>query len=264
MNILAVDDEKIALEGLESAIRKADPTAQIYSFRKPSETLEFCQNGDKHCEAAFLDIQMRGMNGVELAKQVKLLSPKTNLIFATGYGEYRGDAFDIHASGYLMKPITPEKVRKELEDLRHPVCQSGKNRVRFQTFGNFEVFIDGAAVPFKYEKTKEMLAYLVDRRGALCTSGEIMAVLWQDGDHSAYFRSLKKDLLDTIKEAGCMDIFLQQWGKLGIAVEKVDCDYYDWQKGELYALNLYRGEYMCQYTWGEITNAGISMEQNGE
>ena len=53
-----------------------------------------------------------------------------------------------------------------------------KNKVRFQTFGNFEVFIDGQPVKFKYNMTKEMLAYLVDRNRALCTNNEIMAVLW--------------------------------------------------------------------------------------
>lgn len=255
MKILALDDEQIALEGLVLAVKKAEPSAAIYSFRKPGEALEFCKT--MTCEVALLDIQMRNMSGVELAKKIKLLNPQTNIIFTTGYTDYMKEAFDIHASGYILKPVTPAKIRKELDNLRFPVLPAAKNRVRFQTFGNFEVFIDGEPVRFKYEKTKEMLAYLVDRNGALCTNGEIMAVLWEDKDSSSYFRSLKKDLRDLLAEAGCEEILIQQRGKIGIVREKVDCDYYDWLDGEIQAVNLYRGEYMAQYGWGEMTNAGF-------
>ena len=255
MTILALDDEKIALEGLVSAIEEAEPSAAVFSFRKPAEALEFCRKTP--CEVAFLDIQMRGLSGVELAKEIKIINPEINIIFATGYTDYRGEAFELHASGYLVKPVTPEKVRRELDNLRRPVQPERKNRVRFQTFGNFEVFVDEQPVKFRYDKTKELLAYLVDRTGALCTNGEIMAVLWSDETHSEYLRSLKKDLIDTFMLAGCGDVISKQWGKIGIVREMVDCDYYDWLDSKISAVNLYRGEYMTQYSWGEFTNARI-------
>ena len=123
--------------------------------------------------------------------------------------------------------------------------------------GNFEVFVDEQPVKFRYDKTKELLAYLVDRTGALCTNGEIMAVLWSDEKHSEYLRSLKKDLIDTFTVAGCGDVISKQWGKIGIVREIVDCDYYDWLDSKISAVNLYRGEYMTQYSWCEFTNARI-------
>lgn len=83
MNILALDDEEIALEGLVSAEKKAEPSAAIYSFRKPKEVLELCKSTP--CEVALLDIQMRNMSGVELAKELKFLNPGVNIIFTTGY-----------------------------------------------------------------------------------------------------------------------------------------------------------------------------------
>lgn len=113
MKILAIDDEKIALEGLVDAIRKAEPSAEIDGFRKASEALNFYR--EHACEVVFLDVQMRNMSGVELAKEMKLINPKVNIIFATGYGDYREDAFDMHASGYLLKPITEKKIRTELD-----------------------------------------------------------------------------------------------------------------------------------------------------
>ena len=161
MRIIAVDDEKLALDALLGSIRKAAPEAEIYGFNDAAEALNFLK--DQPCEVAFLDVEMPEMNGVELAKRMKMIYPNINIIFSTGYDQYRGVAFGLHASGYLTKPILPEDVRWELEDLRRPVQLPVTKRIRVQAFGNFEVFLDGLPVRFKYERTKEMLAYLVDR-----------------------------------------------------------------------------------------------------
>lgn len=262
MNILALDDEELALEGLVLATKKAEPAAAIYCFRKPKDALEFCKT--TFCEVVLLDIQMRNMNGVELAKEIKLIHPDTNIIFTTGYSDYMKDAFEMHASGYVLKPVTSEKIRKELDYLRFAIQPAYKKRVRFQTFGNFEVFIDEQPIKFKYKLTKEVLAYLVDRNGAFCTNGEIMAVLWGDESPDSYFRTLIKDLRDTFAAAGCENILMRQKGKIGIVRERVDCDYYDWLDEKPQAVNLYRGEYMAQYGWAELTHGGIKDTQKGE
>ena len=70
MRIFAADDEALAREMLTDAIREALPDAEIFDFAKPSQLLEFASNNPP-CEIAFLDIHMRGMNGVELAKKLK-------------------------------------------------------------------------------------------------------------------------------------------------------------------------------------------------
>lgn len=158
---------------------------------------------------------------------------------------------DIHASGYLLKPVTAEKVRRELEDLRYPVPMETGMRVRFQCFGNFEAFLDNKPVVFQHEKTREILAYLVDRR-AVCGNDEIIAALWQGKISGSYFRALRKDLVDTFQSRGCGDIFIQRWARIGIDGERVSCDYYDWQKGRPDAINAYRGEYMSQYDWAVL------------
>ena len=252
MTVIAVDDERLALENLAESIEQASPDARIRRFRYPEDALNFAK--ENQVDVAFLDVEMIGMNGVELAERLKLYHPDINIIFSTGYGHYRDVAFDLHASGYLTKPITPEKVKKELDNLRRPV--RNLKRVRIRAFGNFEVYLDGNPVSFKYSKTKEMLAYLVDRKGALCTNGEILAVLFEDDNgHEAYFRSLRKDLTDVLELAGCGEILSQQRGRIGINPELVDCDYFNWCNGKRSGLNAFHGEYMTQYSWGEYTNA---------
>ena len=115
---------------------------------------------------------------------------------------------------------------------------------------------------FKYDKTKEVLAYVISRRGALCSNSEIIVNVWDDdGNHDSYLRGIRKDLVDTLTEQGIEDILILQRGKLGIDVSKVSCDYYDFIKGDVNALNKYTGEFMSQYSFGEMINAELDIQR---
>lgn len=178
MNIIAADDERIALQHLISSIHEAVPQAQAYGFNSGEEALAFVKN--HVCEVAFLDIDMSDMNGITLAKQLKQVNPKINIIFVTAYKKYAMEALLLHSSGYVMKPATKEKIESELENLRYPVSMLTKHKVWIQCFGNFEIFADGDPIKFKYSRTKELLAFLVDRKGAFCSNREIISALWED------------------------------------------------------------------------------------
>ena len=253
MKIVAVDDEKIALQGLISSIQKAAPDADVYGFRYASEAITYME--EVKFDVAFLDIEMRGMDGVTAANKLKGLNPDINIIFATGFGSYRDVAFDLHASGYLIKPITAEGVKRELENLRRPVREEKK--LKAIAFGNFQILYGDEHVKFKYQKTKEMLAYLVDRKGAMCSTGELMAVLFDDDDHNAYYQRLRSDLRSVFASIGCESLIVQQKGLLGVAVDQVDCDYYDYLNGKTDLGKVYHGEYMIQYSFAEVTNAEL-------
>lgn len=254
MKIIAVDDGKIALQGLLFSIQKAAPGAEIHGFRYSGEAITHMET--ESCDVAFLDIEMKGMNGVEVAERLLAINPNVNIIFTTGFGSYRDVAFDMHASGYLIKPITTEGVKRELEHLRYPV--SAPKRLKLCTFGNFEALYGGIPLKFKYQKTKEALAYLVDRKGAMCSADEIISVIFEDdGDHKAYYHKIRSDMLSTFSAIGCEALILQQKGMLGLATEDVDCDYYDYLNGHIALEKLYHGEYMAQYSFAEITNAEL-------
>ena len=254
MTIFAIDDEPKALRVLCRAIAEASPDADIREFNQPVDVITAVEDGEMP-DVLFADADMPYINGPDLAKALKLRCPRLNVIFATGYDDYMRDALNLHASGYLKKPITAEDVRTELDNLRHPV-RSAPHRVRFQCFGNFEVYIDGQPVIFRREKTKEYLAYLVDRE-TLCTGAEIAAVLWEENVNASYLRTLRKDLTDTFTAAGCADVLINDWQRRGIRTDLVDCDYYDWKRGKPWAINAYRGEYMTQYNWAELTHGSL-------
>ncbi|MBR4515646.1 MAG: response regulator [Lachnospiraceae bacterium] len=263
MEIIAVDDEQLSLDGLIAALSKVNIDANVMGFKKASAALEYAY---KHkIDVAFLDIQMRGVNGMELAADLKKLHPYINVIFTTGFSEYAGEALSMHASGYIMKPITAEKIKKELADLRYKGGQEvSKKKFKIVTFGNFAVFDGENPVKFKYRKSYEVLAYLVDRHGSFASNGELIAALWEDdGDYEgriSYLNNIRADIKNTLAALGYGDIILRQRGHLAIDVNEVDCDYFRYIGGDKEALKSYHGEYMSQYSWAELTNASLMNE----
>ncbi len=259
MRVISVDDEQIILDDFVDMLSEMSEVTEAHGFTNCDEALQYISKND--VDVAFFDIHMRGMDGITLAKKAKLIKPSLNIVFLTAYAEYSLEAMKLHASGYLVKPVTEEDVRKELADLRVPVATSAGSRIRVQCFGNFEAYEGGYPLQFKYVKTKELLAYLVDRKGAYCTNGEIIGMLWEDKDVTAslenYLRNLVSDLRSVLKKHGADGAFIKKKGQMCIVTKDIECDYYRWIEGDPVAINSWNGEYMAQYSWAETTLAGI-------
>ena len=256
MRVIAVDDEPFALDDLKQAITEALPDCELSCFNTPSEALRYAAGTAP--DIAFLDISLSGMNGLALAKRLKDINGKTNIIFATGYSEYAVDAFSVQASDYLLKPVTREAIVKALAYLREPIAEKSNQRVKVQTFGNFELFVDGKPLTFARIKTKELLAYLVNRRGAYCGNDEIVAAIWEDKADSqalkSHFRHLVADLTKTLTDKNIGSMLVKKHGYLAVDPGTFQCDLYDFFSGKPHAVNSYTGEYMAQYSWAEFIN----------
>jgi two-component SAPR family response regulator len=256
VNIIAVDDEQYALAGLKTAIEEtmSAPSAKgitLSCFSNAEEALEYAKT--KRVDTAFLDIEMGGMNGLQLARELKEIYGKTYIVFVTGYPQYAVEAFAIRAKGYIMKPYVAEAVAEALCEAT-AYLQTEK-KLFVQTFGNFEIFLDGTPLKFSRKKTKELFAYLVSRRGAECSHNEIIDILWDDEEDKnilEIFRKLVLDLSHRLDEAGFSDILIKRYGMLAIVPDKIPCDYYDFCAG--ININNYMGEFMSQYRWAEFTN----------
>ena len=140
MRFLVVDDEAFALKDLEEALREAKPDCTLVSFISPSQALKYAKI--EPVEVAFLDIELGSMNGLVLAKSLKDILPEIHIIFVTSYEKYAVGAFQIHAIGYLMKPVTAEDIKRELTFL-YGNDTADNRKVRVQTFGGFDVFVHG-------------------------------------------------------------------------------------------------------------------------
>lgn len=256
MKIIAADDEQYSLERLTDSIKEAAPDAELMSFGDPKQLLAYATNHP--IDVAFLDIEMGAVSGIEVAKQLKIWYPRVNIIFVTAYNQYMADAFKLRVSGYVGKPVRTEDIIEELNGLRIPVMPPKQHVLTAKCFGNFDIFMNGTRLEFERSKTKEMLAYLIDRRGSEVTSGELRAVLWEDAgtdeNTRSYLSKLQKDLKNTLAGIGMEDVFLSAWGKYAIDDTKIVCDYYDYLDDKPEGVRAYNGEYMSQYSWGEVQN----------
>lgn len=256
MVIVAVDDEKPARILLENTLKAVRPEAEIHMFSTPEELLKYVE--EYSADIAVLDICMYSdLNGVTLAKRLKEINVKINIIFVTAHERYLKDAMSMHASGYIMKPVTEEDVRKELEDLRHPLLEEKDTLLKVRCFGNFDVFtLDNVPVHFERSKAKEVLAYLVYKHGTSCTIREIAAVLFEDEPYDrkqqGYTQKIISSLMNTLKEYGAQDLIVKKYNSIAICPELVDCDSYRFEKMDVSAIDLYRNEYMAQYSWAEF------------
>ncbi len=151
-----------------------------------------------------------------------------------------------------------ERLSQEGNDIEHDI--------RVQSFGNFEVFVDGRPLRFYREKAKELFAYLVDRHGASVTTRQIAVTLWEDEEYDSKLKnkvtrtvsSLKKSL----KDAGIADVLIKSWNHLAVDISKFTCDAYEFEKEKTIAINSFKGEYMSNYSWAEYTNGKyVQMQQ---
>ena len=255
MKILVVDDEYFALELMRSALEEVAGKAKIWLCNDVDSALRTAR--EEKIDVAFLDIHMPGKDGIELARELKLLNPKINLVFATGFSEYMKTGIDLRMSGYILKPVTPEAVKAELENLRHPIEWNEEKRIKILTFGNFDVFVDGAPLKFERKQAKEILAYLVDKRGTSATFAELAAMLWEDED---YDRTKQKNLqvyvaslIKSLHAVDVKDLVLKNRQGILLNTKIVDCDYYRFLEGDARAINSFVGQYMSAYSWAEFT-----------
>ena len=250
MIAIAVDDEVLMLGALVKAISSSPDIKEVVKFSDCEEALAFVKKNN--LDIAFLDINMRGMGGLALAENILAARPNCKIVFCTGYEEYAIPAFKLHASGYLMKPISAEDVQAEINNIKG--VRQKEKVLTVNCFGNFEVYVKGEKLVFKRLKTKELFAFLVDRKGAGMTAKQICAVLFPDDiddtKNASYLRQLVLDLKNTLKAVGAENVLRHETPCYRVDTSLIQCDYLSYlETGK----PEFHGEYMTQYSWAEDT-----------
>lgn len=258
MYAIAVDDEPLMLRALTKAVEVSKDITSIQSFLLCEDALEWAQ--ENPVDVAFLDINMRGIGGLALAQRITKVQPDCKIIFCTGYEQYAVDAFRIHASGYLMKPIAAEDVQREIDHIK--ATEQKKTVLTVRCFGEFEVYKDGESLHFPRRKSKELFAYLIDRQGAAVSGRTIVTRLFGDDDiekNLNYLRQISLNLRHTLEGVGAKGIFDSNNKQYSLKTEFIDCDYFRYLKTGKPA---FQGEYMMQYSWAEETCGLLWKNQN--
>lgn len=258
MRAIAVDDEIYMLETLVEAVSASSDMENVEAFSSCSAALSYAE--ENPIDIAFLDINMRGIGGLGLAEKLVELQPRCKIVFCTGHEEYAVSAFQLHAAGYLMKPITAEAVQREIDHIKG--VKATEKLLTVKCFGHFEVLYNGEILPFRRKKAKELLAVLVDRNGAGMTAKQICAILFSedkdDDKNAAYLRQLILDLKNTLKIVGAEDVLRHDTPYYRIDTNLVKCDYLSFlETGK----PQFFGEYMTQYSWAEATCALLQFKK---
>ena len=257
MRIYAIDDEPEVLETLHEAIRTAVPDAEISDFLRCQAALDAAREQGVFPDVVFVDIRMPDMDGLHFATALKKAAPDAQIVFVTAYSEYALEAWRRHVQGYLMKPVTAEDILDAMDHLHLPPAPAPRDKLSVRCFGSFEVFFKDEPLIFTRRQSKELLAFLIDREGAACTNEQIAAALWEDETDTksagTRIRQLISDLRSTLTKIGMEDVLIRERRQIAVRRSMIDCDYYRMLEGDMTAVNAYRGEYMPEYSWAELT-----------
>lgn len=125
-NVIMVEDRSIILTGGLQVLEEVLPNASVTGFTRPSEAVEYARTN--RVALAFLDIELGKISGLDLCRTLLGVYPRTNVVYLTAYSDYAFDAWATGASGFMLKPITPEGVRDQLSRLRYPFPSGGAVR----------------------------------------------------------------------------------------------------------------------------------------
>lgn len=258
MRAICVDDEALVLRLTLTLCRELPELTEVEGFTDARAALSRVR--ERPADLALLDIDMPDMSGPELAFGIKEVCPAASIIFMTGYRQLAVGAFARGESGYLLKPVSREKLAAEVANAlsrKQPEAPTAPAAAR--TFGAFELFAHGEAVAFPEGKAKELLALLIDRQGEDLTRRELAAALWGD-DVSGLSAQKKLDaavhsLRGTLEKAGIGKILQIKINRLRVRPELLDCDLYRALGGDVEAINAYRGAYLSDFAWASLAGA---------
>lgn len=124
-NVILVDDRKLILAGSLPVLEEALPQATVMGFCDADRALAYARAN--RVALAFLDIELRNTSGLELCRDLLAINSRTNVVYLTAYSDYALDAWSTGASGFMLKPITPQGVREQLKKLRYPFRTGGSD-----------------------------------------------------------------------------------------------------------------------------------------
>ena len=124
-HIIIVDDNKAILSDSLAVLDEVMPSATIRGFIRPQKAIEYARMNP--VALAVLDIELGTANGLDLCRTLLDINPRANIVYLTAFPDYALPAWETKACGFMVKPLTPEKVRMQLEKLRYPFSSGGEN-----------------------------------------------------------------------------------------------------------------------------------------
>lgn len=130
--IAICDDEQPQIEYLISIVKEwskaNDHVCETRTFPS-AEAFLFAYEDDKEYDILLLDVEMKNITGVDLAKRIRQENKTVQIVFVTGYADYISEGYEVDALHYLMKPVSPEKLCSVLDKAAHNL-EKAEKRIR--------------------------------------------------------------------------------------------------------------------------------------
>lgn len=258
MKIIVVDDEIAALKtflpnvlddnGVECKMFMAEPRAALEYVRK------------NKVDAAFLDVKMPEISGVDLAARLVEVRPEIKIVFISAFPQ---NEKEIEArlkgslAGFCYKPYDGERLAALIAEIARG---SGKPKLFLRTFDAFDLFVDGVAVNFSSSKAKELLALLTDANGSYVTMDTVIGNLWADSNSEngkRLYRDAVCRLRLALREAGAEELVSFERARAVINTSAAECDMWNYLRDG----TGFTGRYMPQYDWSIITESALEQKR---
>lgn len=278
MNVMLVDDERLALVRLEKMLGEFHDCKVIGSFSKAELAIHHI--GEAKPDAVFLDIHMPGLNGLKATEKIHSVSPNTKIIYVTAYKEYAIEAFELDAIDYLMKPLRRERLSRTIQRLRertveHKLESPKEEGLLYHCLGAMQIRKPNGELEFlkwRTTKAKELFAYLLYHRGKIISKDALLELLWPELDERKGLANLQTSInrirsvwKNTVGE-GYISIRYSQYGYI-LESKQLRIDAEEWEQ-EVRQLNpvsfehapehqrlldMYRAHFYEEdhYTWAE-------------
>lgn len=253
MKIIIVDDELSALNTFLPSVVDADIECKMF-MNAPRSALEYVRINK--VDAAFLDIKMPEIDGVDLAERMLKINPGIKIVFISAYAKNENAIrarLNGKVAGFCHKPYSTESVKALLASLS---AQTAKPKLHLRTFDAFDLFVNGVAVDFSSSKAKELLALLTDARGSFVTMDTAIGNLWADKNAELgkrLYRDAVCRLRLTLKEVGAENLVTFERGRAVINTKHATCDMWEFLEHG----GVFSGRYMPQYDWSIVTEATL-------
>lgn len=190
IRIMLVDDEEDALKLLSILLGQLEGVEIVGSYSNPLEALKDIDH--LSVDAVFLDNQMPGIKGTEMARKIRLKHPHLQIVFISAYAEYAVEAFELRSTDYLLKPFSKERLRDTVSYISQKIESQRDNQSRpdtkfwIQCLGGFHIHLPNSTgsrtLTWKTRKERELCAYLIHHEGRAASTASIIEALWPEHD----------------------------------------------------------------------------------